>query len=30
MIGIVVVTHGEFADGIASAVTLIAGPQEQF
>jgi mannose/fructose/sorbose-specific phosphotransferase system IIA component len=30
MIGIVVVTHGELADGIASAVTLIAGPQEQF
>jgi PTS system mannose-specific IIA component len=30
MIGIVVITHGELADGIASAVTLIAGPQEQF
>lgn len=30
MIGIVVVTHGDFADGIKSAVKLIAGPQEQF
>jgi PTS system mannose-specific IIA component len=30
MIGIVVGAHGDFADGIKSAVTLIAGPQEQF
>ncbi len=30
MIGIVIVTHGDFADGIKSAVKLIAGPQEQF
>mgnify|MGYP001767511818 FL=1 len=29
MIGIVVVTHGELADGMADAVRLIAGPQEQ-
>ncbi|WP_196595653.1 PTS sugar transporter subunit IIA [Pectinatus frisingensis] len=30
MIGILLVTHGGFADGLKSAVELIAGKQEQF
>ncbi|CAM3595751.1 PTS galactosamine/N-acetylgalactosamine transporter subunit IIA [Erysipelothrix urinaevulpis] len=30
MIGIVVVGHGEFANGLKTAVELIAGPQDSF
>ncbi len=30
MIGIVLVAHGPFADGLKGAAEMIAGPQEQF